>query len=149
MPAPKFAAIYQPDPVTYTAALGPESVSVTFDAAKMTGRWERELRAAQRDEDVDKVGDLILGVFIGWDVVDEAGVPVDLTMDLLLDLPAKALANLIDGMTAAAFPASEEGNGSGNTRSIPGTDFTSSPEPRPNGVPTSSSPTPSAVPSQT
>lgn len=149
MPAPRFEGVYQADPMTYVAALGSESVTVTFDAAKMTGRWERELRAAQRDEDVDKVSDLILGVFIGWDVVDSNDQPVELTTDLLLDLPTKALTNLIDGMTETSYPSSEEGNGSANTRSTPATDSTSSPENHPNGAPTSSLPTPSAAPSQT
>lgn len=145
----RLSAIVQPEPVTYTARLGPESVSVTFDAARMTFRWERALNAARVAEDRDAVSDLILGVFIGWDVVDDAGQPVPLTQELLLDLPAKAVANLIEGMTVAAFPASEEGNVSGDTSSTPGMGSISSPESLQNGLPISPSPTPSTLPSQT
>jgi hypothetical protein len=146
---PALSNITRADPVTYTAQLGPESVSVTFDAAKMTGRWEREIRDARDAEDVSKVGDLILGIFIDWDVTDDAGQPVPISKEILLDLPAKALGNLIDGMTTAAFPSSEEGNGSGSTSSTPDTLSSSSQENHQNGLAISSSPPSSTVPSLT
>jgi hypothetical protein len=146
---PALSNITRADPVTYTAQLGPESVSVTFDAAKMTGRWEREIRAARDTENVSKVGDLILGIFIDWDVTDDAGQPVPISKEILLDLPAKALGNLIDGMTTAAFPSSEEGNGSGSTSSTPDTLSSSSQENHQNGLAISSSPPSSTVPSLT
>jgi hypothetical protein len=149
MPAPKFSAIYQSDPVSYTAALGPESVTLTFDAAKMTGRWERELRAAQREDDSEKVSDLILSVFIAWDVVDDNAQPVELTTDLLLDLPSKAMVALIEGMIKAAYPSSEEGNGSGSTSSTPDTPSSNSLENPQNGQATSSLLPSSTVPSPT
>jgi hypothetical protein len=146
---PALSNITRADPVTYTAQLGSESVSVTFDAAKMTGRWEREIRAARKEEDVEKVGDLILAMFIQWDVTDDAGQPVPMSKEILLDLPAKALGNLIDGMTTAAFPSSEEGNGSGSTSSTAGTDSTNSQASLPNGQVTSPLPGLSASASQT
>lgn len=146
---PSLSSITRQDPVTYTAVMGAESVSVTFDASRMTGRWERELAAAQTASDSARVSDLILGIFIAWDVVDDAGQPVPLTADLLLDLPGKALANLIEGMMAAAFPASEEGNGSGSTSSTAATASISLPESPPNGQPTSLSPPLSTSPSPT
>jgi hypothetical protein len=149
MPAPRFSAIYQSDPVSYTAALGPESVTLTFDAAKMTGRWERQLRAAQREDKSEEVSDLILSVFIGWDVVDDQGQPVALTHDLLLDLPSKAMVALIEGMIKAAYPASEEGNGSSSTSSTASTDSSNSPASPQNGLATSPSPSTSTVPSPT
>jgi hypothetical protein len=146
---PSLSNITRADPVTYTAQLGPESVTVTFDAAKMTGRWEREIRAARDTEDVSAVGDLILGIFIDWDVTDDAGQPVPIAKEILLDLPAKALGNLIDGMTTAAFPSSEEGNGSGSTSSTADTDSTNSRVIPPNGQVTSPLPELSASASQT
>jgi hypothetical protein len=146
---PSLSNITRADPVTYTAQLGPESVTVTFDAAKMTGRWEREIRAARDTEDVSAVGDLILGIFIDWDVTDDAGQPVPIAKEILLDLPAKALGNLIDGMTTAAFPSSEEGNGSGNISSTADTDSTNSRVIPPNGQVTSPLPELSASASQT
>jgi hypothetical protein len=149
MPAPRFSAIYQSDPVSYTASLGPEAVTLTFDSAKMTGRWERELRAAQREDDSEKVSDLILSVFVGWDVVDDVGQPVELTTDLLLDLPSKAMVALIEGMIRAAYPSSEEGNGSGSTSSTAAMDSSSLQESHQNGQATSSSLPSSTVPSPT
>jgi hypothetical protein len=149
MPAPRFSAIYQSDPVSYTASLGPEAVTLTFDAAKMTGRWERELRAAQRDDNSEQVSDLILSVFIGWDVVDDNNQPVELTTDLLLDLPSKAMVALIEGMIKAAYPPSEEGNGSSSTSSTASTDSSNSPASPPNGQATLSSVPSSTVPSPT
>jgi hypothetical protein len=125
---PVLSSLTRPDPVTYTATLGPESVSLTFDAAKLTGRWEREIAAAAADKDFVTVSDLLLGVFIDWDVTDDAGDPVPISRDILLDLPGKALSNLIEGMGNAAAPSSEEGNGSSSTSSTAVTDSTSSPE---------------------
>jgi hypothetical protein len=146
---PSLSNITRADPVTYTAKLGSESVAVTFDAAKMTGRWEREIRAARDTDDASKVGDLILGIFIDWDVTDDAGQPVQISKEILLDLPAKALGNLIDGMTTAAFPSSEEGNGSSDTSSTQDTLSSNSQENHQNGLATSSSALSSTVPSPT
>jgi hypothetical protein len=146
---PALSSLLRPDPVTYTAQLGAESVTVTFDAAKMTGRWEREIAEAAKTGDDATVSDLILSIFIGWDVTDDAGQPMPISKELLLDLPGKALANLIEGMRTAANPASEEGNASGSTSSIPATGSISLPASPPNGQPTLSSPTPSASPSPT
>lgn len=146
---PAFSGIHQSDPVTYTARMGSESVNVTFDAARMTGRWEREVARAIREDDSDTIGDLIFGVFIAWDVTDDAGQPVPLTPEILLDLPGKALMNLMNGMRAAVAPASEEGNGSGSTSSTPDTASISLPVSPPNGLPTSPSPPLSASPSPT
>jgi hypothetical protein len=146
---PALSSLTRPDPVTYTATLGPESVSLTFDAAKLTGRWEREISAAAAEKDFVTVSDLLLGVFIDWDVTDDEGRPVPISREILLDLPGKALGNLIEGMGDAATPASEEGNGSSNTSSTAVTDSTSSPENPPNGQVTSSSLPSSTVPSPT
>jgi hypothetical protein len=137
---PAFSTLIRSDPVTYTARLGEESVSVTFDAAKMTGRWERELFSARADGNGVRVSDLILGVFIGWDVTDDAGLPVPLTAEILLDLPQKALVNMIDGMMKANTPASEEGNDSANTSSTVATDSISLPASPQNGQQPSVSP---------
>lgn len=145
----RFSAIKQADPVSYTAQMGPESVTVTFDAALMTGRWERDVNRAIQAADSEKVVEMLFGVFISWDVVDDNNQPVPMTSEVLLDLPNKALLNLMNGMRDAAAPASEEGNGSGSTSSIPDTASISLPVSPPNGLPTSPSPPLSASPSPT
>jgi hypothetical protein len=149
MPAVRWSGLVAADPVTYTAQLGTESVSVTFDAAKMTGRWERALAAAMRAEDYDVVSDMVLDVFIAWDVVDDAGQPIPISRDLLLDLPNRALARLMEGMRTAANPVSEEGNGSAATSSTPDTASMVLPASPPNGQPTLPSPPLSTSQSQT
>jgi hypothetical protein len=146
---PALSSLTRPDPVTYTATMGQESVSVTFDAAKMTGRWEREVAQAVADEDAIKVSDLVLGCFIGWDVTDDAGSPLPISKDLLLDLPGKALISLLNGMRQAANPSSEEGNGSASTSFTPAPNSISSPVSPQNGQPPSPSLPLSTSPSPT
>jgi hypothetical protein len=146
---PSLSNITRADPVTYTAQLGPESVSVTFDAAKMTGRWEREIATAADANDGERVSDLLFGVFIDWDVIDDNGQPVPISKEILLDLPGKALASLIEGMRESVLPASEEGNGSGSTSSTQGTLSSNSQASLQNGQLTSPSLPSSALPSPT
>ncbi len=101
--------VFAADPCEFTARLGSESVTFVFDLAKMTLRRERELKRSAEADNVDAMVKDLLEVLISWDVVDDAGQPVPLSADIMLDLPAKALGNLIEGMSTAAQPSSEEG----------------------------------------
>lgn len=145
----RWQGIVQPDPVSYTATLGSESVTVTFDNSKMTGLWERDVRHAIAADDADKVSELLFGVFISWDVVDDQGAPVPISTEVLLQLPGKALVAMFQGMQEAASPSSEEGNVSAITSSSPTDDSSSTQDSLLNGQSPSLSPTPSASPSPT
>ena len=146
---PALRGIFVADPCEFTASLGNESVTFVFDRAKMTLRRERDLKASANNDNVDAmVGDL-LDILISWDVVDGAGQPVPLSADLMLDLPAKALGNLIEGMSNAAQPSSEEGNVSSEPSSTPPPTSLKPAETHQNGAATSPLPEPSASPSPT
>lgn len=146
----RLSGIVQADPVTYTATLGSESVTIVFDAARMTGRWERDIRQAMDAEDVDAVADKLFSVFISWDVVDDSGAPVPIAREILLDLPGKALINLFRGMQEAGAPGEAEGNASSATTvAQPSPAPPSSPSTPLNGSATLPSPSVSASPSLT
>ena len=143
------SGIKRPDPVQYTVAMGSESVTVVFDSALMTGRWERDIERAAKAGDTETVASRLFGVFISWDVTDDNGQPVPISEEILLDLPSKALVKLFEGMREAAVPPSEEGNASSDTSPSPSIGSSPPPENPQNGQPTSSSPTVSASPSPT
>lgn len=141
----KLTGITQADPGEFTARLGGESVTVVFDNARMTGRWERDVKRAAENDDTEALFDVFSRVFISWDVVDEQGQPVPLTADLLLDMPARVITSLLDGMREAAVPGEAEGNASPPYVPAP-LSATSEKDSQssPNGSETSTSPTPSA-----
>jgi hypothetical protein len=146
---PALKGIFVADPCEFTARLGSESVTFVFDLAKMTLRRERDLKRSAAADNVDAMVKDLLDVLTSWDILDDAGQPVPLSADILLDLPAKALGNLIEGMSTAAQPSDAEGEAS----SVPSPELsTDSSEPVPthqNGAATSQLPEHSASPSPT
>src|SRR5438132_8388852 len=109
---PAYRGIYVSDPVSFTASLGTESVTFVFDRSKQTLRRERDLRRAGEANDVDGLVKELMEILVSWDVVDEAGEPVPLSADILLDLPGPALGNLLELMGKAGQPADAEGEAS-------------------------------------
>jgi hypothetical protein len=124
MPGPKLSGIYQPDLMEFTAELGSESVTVKFDRNKLTLREELEVEKAIEAGETQKVIEPILRLFHSWDVVDDNGAPVEMSQELLLSLPSRAIVSLFEGMQREATPSSEEGNGSSDTSSSASTSST-------------------------
>jgi hypothetical protein len=147
---PRLSSIQAPEPVEFTATLGTDSVTVTFDNAKLTGRWAREVRAAAEMEDMDtNVGNLA-AILLSWDVTDDAGQLIPPSKEVLMDLPAKALAALSTSVQQAAAPSDAEGNASPASLAGPLSETSEPVSPSsPNGSDTSPLPTPSASLSQT
>jgi hypothetical protein len=146
---PALSGITKADPVQYTARMGNESVTVVFDAARMTGRWERDIRQALDLSDVDTVAERLFSVFASWDVVDDAGNPVPMSSEILMDLPGKALRALFSGMQDAVAPSSEEGKALSDISSTPAPTSTSQQASLQNGPTPSTLPQSSASPSIT
>lgn len=148
---PAIKGIFVADPCEFTATLGSESVTFVFDLSKMTLRRERDLKRSAESSNVDAMVADLLEVLISWDVLDETEQPVPISADLLLDLPAKALGNLIEGMSAAAQPSDAEGEASGALSSAsPPAQSTDSTQPQHERAPTHQngpSPSESHVPS--
>lgn len=135
--------IFSEDRCDFTVALGSESVTIVFDRSKLNLRRDAAMQRAVNEGDVEGMVTSLAEVLTGWDVVDEAGQPVALSAEILLDLPARALENLIKGIGEVATPSSEEGNGLGSTSSTPSVDSSSMPASLPNGQSPSPLPTPS------
>ena len=146
---PALRGILASDPCEFTATLGSESVTISFDRAKMTLRGERELTRAAEANDIDAMVAWLERILIGWDVVDEQGQPVLLTAEVLLDLPSAVLGALITRMGEAATPSDAEGNASSEALSSQVAGYSEQVQMSPNGPVASPSPAPSASPSPT
>ena len=144
---PALRGIFVADPCEFTAALGNESVTFVFDRAKMTLRRDRELKRSALSDNVDAIVKDLLDIHISWDVVDDAGQPVPLSADIMLDLPAKALGNLVEGMSNAAQPSDAEGEASRAPSPGPSPTSSAMQSTHQNGPAPSTLPEPSAVPS--
>jgi hypothetical protein len=141
---PSLSGVIKPELIEYTVPLGSESATIIFDSSKVTMRWEHKVDQAQKEDDNIRRAEAFAEVFVSWDVVDDSGVVVPMTADLLLDLPAKVLNTLIKGMSSASVPSSEEGNGSATISSTPQSVSSLMPASPQNGPSPSTLPEPSA-----
>lgn len=142
------SSLSRPELVTFTAALGDESVSIVFDANKQTLRNELKAKREIEAGNTEAIVDQLAGLLVSWDVVDDDGKPVPLTKDVLLDLPSKVIVAISEGIGEASTISSAEGNASSTpSASQPSSTSTQDSQSSPNGSDTSSSPAPSAAPS--
>jgi hypothetical protein len=126
-----------------------DQVSITFDRNRITPAWVASAQTSESESDPFTVPKALAQVIHAWDVTDDDGHPIAPDADTLGLFSVPAQGALLDQILSAAFPSSEEGNGSSNTSSTAVTDSTSLPVSPPNGPATLPSPTLSASPSPT
>ena len=132
------SSLLRPRPVTLSLELENESLTMTFDANKITPNWMRW--ASEHDEDPMVLPKALAGVLVAWDVTEEDGSEFAPIEQNLAQLPFPLQGMLLTEILQAAMPASEEGNASMNTSATPSEASTSEPESHPNGQQPSPSP---------
>lgn len=135
----------KPRPATIDLGDG-DKIELMYDFSKVTPEWMRDSR--NRDEEADPLSmpKALAEVILSWDVsIGDEVQPA--TAELLARFNLSVQGKMLETITAAAQPSSEEGNGSGEASS---TQTSGSPPPEitsPNGTTISESPTVSASPS--
>jgi hypothetical protein len=131
-------------PTTATIDLGDgDTVSLTFDANRVTPRWMDEAMQRVTDQDMLSLCKALSEVLSAWDVVDDNGSPVPIE-PALKDLSFPVVNSLFEAVCKSAAPSSEEGNGSATTSSTPPNVSSSMPASPQNGPSPSTLPAPSA-----
>jgi hypothetical protein len=109
---PSLSHLTRAKPTTATIDLGEgDTVTLTFDANKVTPRWMDEAMQRVQDQDMLSLCKALTEVLSAWDVVDDAGAPVAIEL-ALKELSFPVVNSLFETVCKSAAPASEEGNGS-------------------------------------
>jgi hypothetical protein len=146
---PALSHLTRAKPTTATIDLGEgDAVTLTFDANKVTPRWMDEAMQRVQDQDMLSLCKALGEVLSAWDVVDDAGAPVEIG-PALSALSFPVVNSLFECVCRSAAPTSEEGNGSATISSTPQSDSSSTPASPQNGPSPSTLPAPSASPLQT
>ena len=135
------SSLLRPRPVTLSLELEDESLTLTFDANKITPNWMRW--ASEHDDDPMVLPKALAGVLVAWDVTEEDGSGFEPSEQNLAQLPFPLQSLLLTEILQAAMPASEEGNASTNTSATPNEVSMSEPESHQNGQQPSQLPSPS------
>jgi hypothetical protein len=144
---PDISGATQPEPVTITVEIG-IPVEIVFDSNKITPRWHKEATKRDEDEDPFALPATLADVILSWNMT-KADQPYEPTAENIAVLSYPKQSVMLREIMKAAVPTSEEGNGSGATRSSQSSASSSTPETLQNGTQPSPSPTPSASPSPT
>jgi hypothetical protein len=147
---PALSSLTRPKLVEKVIHIGDgDQVTIMFDRNRITPAWVASAQTDESESDPFTVPKALAQVIHSWDVTDDDGHPIEPSAETLGLFSVPAQGALLDQILSAAFPSSEEGNGSSNTSSTAATDSTSLPVSLQNGPAPLPSPTLSASPSPT
>lgn len=140
---PRLSDLTRQHPVSTSFEAGGESLTIVFDRNRITQNWMDRVAEATEQNNLSGIAKAVLEVLISWDVVDDDGVKLAPSLEILAQLPLSSFIELNGAIAEASIPSSEEGNDLGDTSSIHSTGSTEMQASPPNGQQPSPSPSPS------
>lgn len=144
---PRFSNLTRPHPAEAVFSHEGETVTIIFDRNKITPAWARSVRTALEQDEVNPAAQSLVDIMVSWDVVDDEGNALQISVDILDQLPVGALMRLQEAIGQASVPSDAEGEASSAPSPGPSPTSSAMPEMHQNGQAPSESPAPSAVPS--
>ncbi len=145
---PEIKSLTRQEPTEAVLELGDDTLTIMFDANRITPRWMHDTLTRLEDTDVMATAEALATVIISWDVTDD-DQPFPPDADNIGLLSFKAVQQLYEVVCQAAAPSSAEGNASSPSASEQPSASDKTLSSSPNGSDGSSSPKPSESLSQT
>ena len=139
---PEISSLTRQKPQSAVLELGDDSLTIVFDANKVTPRWMHDTLERLEATDVMATAEAIADVIVSWDVTDQGSPfpPVAANIGLL---SFQSVQQLYEVVCQSAAPSDAEGNELSPSASEPPSASASTPQSYPNGSDGSVSPKPS------
>jgi hypothetical protein len=102
-----------------TVGSGPDALTVEYNEAAWTPRFERELRLIRDDEEGDSAAlTLLARLLVGWDLAGDDGAPIGTDGESLAEVPSKIVRIVMDAIVADILPNGSTPRSTGNSGSF-------------------------------
>ena len=146
---PEIKQLTRVKPITTSVDLGDgDSVSITFNANKITPAWMKEADKRDTEKDILSLPKALSEVILKWDITED-GQPFGHSPENIAVFSYPAQQALMLRIIEAAVPSRAEGEASSSPSPAPSTDSMQGEQTHQNGAATSPSPELSTSPSPT